>query len=108
MNINNKNIDYTKSLENFLNNNYPNHNYIYGPNWCLVIPTIEEILEKDKNSYYHSKCEKECTLCHSKFKYGQSNQNVCKLEKLILQCNYCKNFMNINLKITLESLIIKL
>lgn len=85
-------------IKNYLKENYPNNNYIFGPNWAIIKPTNDELENEDKNSHYHS-IEKECILCHSKFSYGQTKKILCGCCKIITQCinNNCNKVFEIDL-----------
>ena len=55
----------------------------------IVRPTNNEILNKEKTSYYKSKNSKTCIYCGVSFSYGQSNNSSCGLCLLKYNCPEC-------------------
>lgn len=55
----------------------------------IIKPTKDQIDKESLNWRFHPKEEKECKLCHSKFKYGQKKTKTCGLCKIMMVCNIC-------------------
>lgn len=71
---------------------------IYGLNWYIESPKDKDLKEAYKNSYYHTDFEKECILCHSKFKHGKYNLKICGCCKIFIKCKECNKFYQLFLE----------
>lgn len=84
------------TMINYIKKNYPHNNYILGPNWAIVIPTVDELEEIRSLTYRKFTIKRKCYICGVEFDYDQSNHINCRAHKIVVKCKICNKIFELD------------
>lgn len=76
--------------------NDQNKNFKAFNKFIIVYPEYQKVEEKLQNSRSKTVDSKECGICGTKFRYGNSRAADCGLCQLFIECDFCKLYFEFN------------